>query len=146
MSDNRGMAVGGCSLRLLVAGVEPALSLAIETALREAGHLVDEEYSIDRVLKTLRRQAYDAVIVYGRSRYLNAVELVRVIRGSESEDVLPAVLVLVPVVNRVDRHGFGAVGADHVIALEGQSLLRTLMDGIEEARKVRLAAMNAPHQ
>jgi hypothetical protein len=46
----------------------------------------------------------------------------------------------------VDRHGFGAVGADHVIALEGQSLLRTLMDGIEEARKVRLAAMNAPHQ
>jgi DNA-binding response OmpR family regulator len=131
------------SLRILLAGMEPALSGAIEAALKDHGHLVDEEYSIDRVLRTLRRNPYDVVVVAGYSRYLNAVELVRQMGQEGREPGTPASLVLVPSLNKVDRYRFGSVGADHIIALEGESLLGVLAKGLGAAMQAHLQAPKA---
>jgi CheY-like chemotaxis protein len=103
------------------------------------GYRVDDEYSVDRVLRTLRRQPYDVVIIAGLLRYLNSTELVRALRRDAGSDGFPAIPVVLPSVNRADRYRFDTAGADCVVALEGESLLGALVAGIDvslAARKV----------
>lgn len=138
------MEQGRGALRLLLAGMEPVLSEAMATALGGRGYRVDDEYSVDRVLRTLRRQPYDVVIIAGPSRYLNSTQLVRALRRDTGSDGFPAVLVVLPSVNRADRYEFDSAGADCVVALEGESLLGALVAGIDGSLAARRAG-SEPH-
>lgn len=128
----------GRALRILLAGMEPVLSVAVEAALKDRGHVVDEEYAADRVLRTLRRNPYDVVVISGYSRFLNAVGVLRVIALEGAEPGSPASLVIVPSLNKADRYRFGIAGADHIIGLEGESLVGALSDGLRAAIGVHL--------